>query len=417
MRSFSILFAGFALQRATAYVVDPPGTAAPGAPDDCSGWVQDSYGLTCDSIEATYGVSAADFESWNPTVSLLGNGCTLIQGLYYCIAVDPAALSSSSTTTSTTTSSTITSLVTTSSTTTSSTSNSFTTTSTTHTFTISATACATGNSGLVSPTPSSAVGHKLINLLVSYSSGANVLSLAACNAACLSTAGCTNLYFAPNQYCNLHAGAETHVASPGSIYTFYDANCFICPSPCSLASSPPSGAVCNIGAYSNGGTTIISYSAGQYVESVEACGEICLQTSGCTNLYFDEGVYCNLHSGTETHNPDSTSPYIFYDSECFTCPPVETTCSLISPQPSGAVCDVVAYSNGGTTIISYNSGLYITSLLACAQICLDTSGCTNLYFDPGTYCNLHSGTETHNPDPTSPYIFYDSNCFECATTA
>ncbi|KAI0876433.1 hypothetical protein GGS24DRAFT_451416 [Hypoxylon argillaceum] len=53
------------------------------------------------------------------------------------------------------------------------------------------------------------------------------------------------------------------------------------------------------------------------------------------------------------------------------------------------------------------------SLKACSAECLATSACTNLYYQAGKYCNLHSGVDTHNPDTTSPYIFYNANCFEC----
>jgi hypothetical protein len=94
-----------------------------------------------------------------------------------------------------------------------------------------------------------------------------------------------------------------------------------------------------------------------------------LATTGCTNLYFDPGTYCNLHAGTETHQLSSTSSYYFYDASCFECAsPSCTTNSqgLAVPQPSGAVCDVAAYSSGGTTLVSYSSGEPITSLKACS---------------------------------------------------
>ncbi|KAF3003245.1 hypothetical protein E8E14_000478 [Neopestalotiopsis sp. 37M] len=159
-----------------------------------------------------------------------------------------------------------------------------------------------------------------------------------------------------------------------------------------LASPQPSGAVCGVAAVSNGGTTIISYTSGTYIFSVENCKNICLTTEGCTNIYFAEGQYCNLHSGLETHVATSGSIYEFYDSSCFICP---STCGQSGyVAPSDAICNEPAVSNGGTTIISYTSGAYIESIDACSAICLQTSGCTNLYFDSGAYCNLHAGNQT-----------------------
>ncbi|KAF5869956.1 uncharacterized protein Bfra_010101 [Botrytis fragariae] len=65
-----------------------PGTAAPGASEDCSAWVQQSYSLTCADIEAYYGITEVEFEAWNPIVTELGTGCSLIAELYYCVSID-----------------------------------------------------------------------------------------------------------------------------------------------------------------------------------------------------------------------------------------------------------------------------------------------------------------------------------------
>ncbi|KAI1194415.1 carbohydrate-binding module family 50 protein [Nemania serpens] len=222
--------------------------------------------------------------------------------------------------------------------------------------------------------------------------------------------------FTEGEACNLHAGAATHVASSTSAFKFYDSSCFVCPSKCLSASSPLASAICNVKAVSNGGTAIISYSSGAPIQSIKNCAATCLSTTGCTNLYFDAGTYCNLKAGPETHQLSSTSSYVFYEASCFQCssPSCWTDAQgLAVPQPSGAVCKVAAYSNGGTTIMSYSSGDPITTLKACSAACLSTSGCTNLYYQAGKYCNLHSGVDTHNPDTTSPYLFYDASCFEC----
>lgn len=94
------------LRSAEAYLVSPDGTAAPGATEDCSAWVQDSYLLTCAIIEATFGMTEAQFEEWNPSTALLGD-CALIEGLYYCVEVNFQALTTSASTVTTTTSSSI----------------------------------------------------------------------------------------------------------------------------------------------------------------------------------------------------------------------------------------------------------------------------------------------------------------------
>lgn len=64
MKYISLLYSALGFNLAAAYLVTPPGTPAPGATEDCSGWVQDSYGLTCDIIEEFYGMTADQFEAW-----------------------------------------------------------------------------------------------------------------------------------------------------------------------------------------------------------------------------------------------------------------------------------------------------------------------------------------------------------------
>lgn len=92
-----------ALRSAQAYLVPPDGTAAPGATEDCSAWVQDSYLLTCAIIEESFGMTEAQFEEWNPSTALLGD-CTMIEGLYYCVEVNFQALTTTSSASATTTS-------------------------------------------------------------------------------------------------------------------------------------------------------------------------------------------------------------------------------------------------------------------------------------------------------------------------
>jgi hypothetical protein len=64
MRPIQVFFAALAAHQAQAYLVAPPGTPAPGATEDCSAWVQQSYDLTCDTIEEYFGMTAAEFEAW-----------------------------------------------------------------------------------------------------------------------------------------------------------------------------------------------------------------------------------------------------------------------------------------------------------------------------------------------------------------
>ncbi|KAI0106466.1 carbohydrate-binding module family 50 protein [Nemania sp. FL0031] len=332
-----------------------------GIVSDCNEFYFVKTGDTCDNIAADKGISVAQFYAWNPAAGL--NTCKTLQAqTYACVGIQ---------------------------------------------------SCTTNTFGLVVPQPAGAVcGISAVSnggtTLVSYSSGAPVSTLVGCKNACLATVGCTNLYFTEGKACNLHAGAETHVASSTSTFQFYDSSCFVCPPKC--LSSPPASSICNVKAVSNGGTAIISYSSGAPIQNIQNCAATCLSTTGCTNLYFTPGSYCNLKAGPETHVVSSTSSYVFYE-----CAPSCWTDSqgLAVPQPSGADCNVAAYSNGGATIISYSSGDPIRSLKACSAACLATSGCTNLYYQAGKYCNLHSGADTHNPDTTSPFLFYDASCFEC----
>jgi hypothetical protein len=59
MKSFYALFA--VAQLAVAYNVAPPGPAAPLTRTTCSSWVLVTTGMTCASIEANSGLTAAQF--------------------------------------------------------------------------------------------------------------------------------------------------------------------------------------------------------------------------------------------------------------------------------------------------------------------------------------------------------------------
>ncbi|KAL2822248.1 hypothetical protein BDW59DRAFT_163841 [Aspergillus cavernicola] len=59
-------------------------------------WVEYSSGLTCAWIETLFGMTEAEFEEWNPIVTELGDSCTLLSGLYYCVQVNFTTISVSS---------------------------------------------------------------------------------------------------------------------------------------------------------------------------------------------------------------------------------------------------------------------------------------------------------------------------------
>ncbi|OKL55215.1 hypothetical protein UA08_09512 [Talaromyces atroroseus] len=90
---YRVVYALVSIKLVGAYLVTPPGTAAPGTTSACSEWVQMSYALTCEIIESYFGLTAAEFEEWNPSVTELGSGCTMIQDLYYCVQIDFVAMS------------------------------------------------------------------------------------------------------------------------------------------------------------------------------------------------------------------------------------------------------------------------------------------------------------------------------------
>ncbi|KAJ5798431.1 uncharacterized protein N7503_007727 [Penicillium pulvis] len=103
---FSPLAVIFGVPLAAGYLVAPPGTAFPGTISTCSAWVAYSTGLTCDEIESTYGLTAAEFAAWNPDSALTGS-CSLMSGFDYCVQVNYGTASSSTSATSTSSTSSI----------------------------------------------------------------------------------------------------------------------------------------------------------------------------------------------------------------------------------------------------------------------------------------------------------------------
>lgn len=87
-----------------------------------------------------------------------------------------------------------------------------------------------------------------------------------------------------------------------------------CTSASVLAGQPSAQGQLTCGApgasHDNSGSLLItSYIAGSpYVASAAACGAQCLATPSCTNLYFVEGSYCNLHERANTFAKSTVSP-------------------------------------------------------------------------------------------------------------
>lgn len=318
-------------------------------------------------------------------------------------------------------------------------------------------------SGVVSPTPSSAIcgvggSSKALTgagTIVGYTAGSPyVASLAACGAQCLANPDCTNLYFIQGSNCNLHFGGDAFNSGIGTpLFQFYDRSCFECQVTTTaftsttvgcktisgVVSPTPSGTICGVGGSSlslAGAGSLISYNTGSiYVSSLSACSAQCLATTGCTNIYFIQGSHCNLHYGPDAFNKGVGNPlFQFYDVGCFTCQapstvtttttptPCSTVSGVISPTPSNAICGIGGSSlakTGAGTIIGYVAGSpHVANLAACSAICLATATCTNIYFIQGSNCNLHFGPDAFNKGVGTPlFQFYDVSCFTCPVTS
>lgn len=81
---------------ASSTVIAPPGPTVAGTTSQCYKWYQVVSGDTCDKIDTTYGITSAQFRSWNSAVDF---SCSNIQvGVFYCVnGVTQTAPASSST--------------------------------------------------------------------------------------------------------------------------------------------------------------------------------------------------------------------------------------------------------------------------------------------------------------------------------
>ncbi|KAI0968068.1 hypothetical protein F4678DRAFT_444455 [Xylaria arbuscula] len=411
MKSASLLALSYTLSLAVASPY-PELQWDPATISTCVDWFDNGGSDTCEYVRHLFKISPEDFHAWNPSVGL---DCKPWDYQSYCVLTREKLASLTSTTTTAPATTTTTK-----------------TTSSTH---------------APSPTAWNALGCYTDDdatfpvLETQVRSADSSLTIEKCEDACWKASNDTVLYAGVKQgnqcWCGSFVGGQTSRNQTDCNVPCAGNKAVVCggkdrigvfepvtttaepPAACTtnamgLAFPRPTGADCNVLAYSGDGNTIATYSSGDNVLSLKACASVCLSTTECTNLYYTEGKHCNLHAGDDTHSPNITSPYIYYDASCFVCPAV---CTLVSPKPSGVACGVLAYSNGGTSLSTYSSGESVKSAADCAELCSATTGCTKFYFTAGQHCNLKSGTETHKPDTSAPYEFYDAGCFRCPTTS
>lgn len=83
-------------------VTSPPGPTFTGTPSNCTEWHTVQTGDTCVTIEATYGITRAEFLAWNPAVN--GDCTANFWAEYsYCVGLDTASTPTPPTTTTKTT--------------------------------------------------------------------------------------------------------------------------------------------------------------------------------------------------------------------------------------------------------------------------------------------------------------------------
>jgi len=91
---------------------------------------------------------------------------------------------------------------------------------------------------------------------------------------------------------------------------------------------------------------------------------------------------------------------------------------LAVPQPSGASCGLASATMKASAtqlIKTYTDVDSTASYIACSQTCLETSGCTQIFFAAGSTCSLYSGPRLYVKG-TSNLTYYDLACFECVPT-
>jgi hypothetical protein len=96
-----------------------------------------------------------------------------------------------------------------------------------------------------------------------------------------------------------------------------------------------------------------------------------------------------------------------------------TSCVIVSglavPQPSGASCGLASATLKASTtqlIKTYTDVNSTASYIACSENCLETLGCTQIFFAAGSTCSLYSGLRLYVRG-SSTLTYYDIACFEC----
>ncbi|KAK1625448.1 hypothetical protein BDP81DRAFT_474374 [Colletotrichum phormii] len=67
---------------AQSWDVEPPSTADPSTPSDCTWWHVAQISETCEIIATSYGIETSEFTSYNPS---LATACELVTGNSYCL--------------------------------------------------------------------------------------------------------------------------------------------------------------------------------------------------------------------------------------------------------------------------------------------------------------------------------------------
>ncbi|KAG4436701.1 hypothetical protein IFR05_007815 [Cadophora sp. M221] len=98
MKLTTFLSSATVVLTATAYLEPPPTTAASDTIQDCSWWEVATSKTQCESIQATWFITAAQFKTYNPS-ALSGTTCNLVVGNSYCVeqnySVPPVVTSTS----------------------------------------------------------------------------------------------------------------------------------------------------------------------------------------------------------------------------------------------------------------------------------------------------------------------------------
>lgn len=163
----------------------------------------------------------------------------------------------------------------------------------------------------------------------------------------------------------------------------------------------------------NGISTPTPYQTGMATN----CNKFHLVVSGdqCGTIASNAGItLANFYAW----NPAVGSTCAYLDLRDYVCIGTLTCTSasvLAAPVQYASTCGPPGFSHDSPTsllIASYTSGPSITSAAACGAQCIATAGCTNIYFHPGSQCNLHQGTSTFQQSTAAGYWYwYDVSCF------